>query len=666
METLANSIQSAAKHRCSAFLQTWGAPITVGLGECANYDDLLRGRSRANISHETLIDLASRKGRVLVCGRGASGKSAAMMRAALCSISLGHATFLIELSRWSHDATEEWARSRQSPLEAFDFLLRRFGAGKFDISDAEFLAPSVKKIFFLDGLNETPGSIANEILAACDGVASAMVGASVIASDRLVRRTLNYDARWCFVMPLAIAKSEIDLHNIQANISGPIYTLLSLPFFLDRAMRGELLSSTTATIEELLIDKGRLDPNEMTVAVDAAWRAYEIDESRSFPKRRFEEAGQVAVADKLLEGGALTRVDDNRVAFHHHWYHDCLAAVYVAKRKDLWKFETRHRTLDALTFKANSFDAIGFVLEKTDQVDREQFLRAVYDWNPYAVGYALSETNTRRADIPRSTRVIMLAMLADRRFDPHFFSAQRALDGLRLLLNDEDARQFYEARTRNDLRSIVASLHIEADDHFEAWRRLFSLQEVNAETLARLLTDQDSILGWTAANVVKQLTLTAPVEDAIIEASDSLTPVVRRRAVHAMGGFPLPRFVDALLVRIDKDEDENVRYGAIRSLVETAANSPNLIDGIISALISRLEAIARSPRLVSELSTAPFMNEGKAPENWATNMSRILYGLADRQEDRSAAEHWNAIVSRLRQHTSSRSARPTDSSRHVA
>jgi hypothetical protein len=101
------------------------------------------------------------------------------------------------------------------------------------------------------------------------------------------------------------------------------------------------------------------------------------------------------------------------------------------------------------------------------------------------VGDALSKTNTRRADIPRSIRVIMLAMLADRRFDPHFFSAQRALDGLRLLLNDEDARRFYEAQTRKELRVIVASLGIKADDHFEAWRRLFSMQGVDEEAVAR-------------------------------------------------------------------------------------------------------------------------------------------------------------------------------------
>lgn len=649
MENLLDTIRSVTRDRCSAFLTGLGEPISVGLAECQNYGALLRGAHSTELSPEALVDLALRRGRVLVCGRGASGKSAAIRRAALQSVEHEHAAFLIDLSQWDRAASDEWETCKGVPREAFDFLLRRFSAGSFDISDAEFVYPPVKKVFFVDGLNETPGSTADGILAACDGIAAGMVGASVVATDRLVRRTLASEARWCFVMPLPVARQEIERLTSQTNVPAAAGTLLASPFFLDRAMRGELQSSPTATIEELISDKGRLDAAGMAASVEAAWRAYEIDGSRSFLRRRFMEVGRDDVAGTLLAGGVLVAVDEDRVAFQHHWYHDYLASVHVAGRKSLWGFETRHATLDALTFKANSFDAIAFVLEQTRGEDTEVFLRAVYDWNPYAAGYALAEANIRESDVPRPIRVIVLAMLADKCFDPHFFSARRARDGLELV-RDEDAMRFCGAPTREELRRIVAGLYIDADKHFEEWRTLFALEGVTASRAISLLSDEDSVLGWTAANVVKQLRLDSNDKVGVISISNVSRPVVRWRAVHAMGGFPFPEFVSALLYRVRKDDDENVRYGAVRSLIETAAIASDLIDEVVDGLIEQLDIITESPRVLTELSGALFMREGKAPTNWAAKMSRILYALADREENASAAERWSGIASRLRLH----------------
>ena len=125
-------------------------------------------------------------------------------------------------------------------------------------------------------------------------------------------------------------------------------------------------------------------------------------------------------------------IGDESVAFFHHWYHDYLASKYVAERPELWNFENRHRVLDILTFRANSFDAIGFTLELLPPADRGAFLEAVYDWNPYAAGYALAESAVKEDDVPLDVRIIMFAMLAERRFDRHFYSAQRAADALEL------------------------------------------------------------------------------------------------------------------------------------------------------------------------------------------------------------------------------------------
>ena len=59
--------------------------------------------------------------------------------------------------------------------------------------------------------------------------------------------------------------------------------------------------------------------------------------------------------------------------------HDFLASRFVAAHQELWEFDKRHKTFNALTLEQNSFDAIAFALELLKgQPAIEKFLRAVY------------------------------------------------------------------------------------------------------------------------------------------------------------------------------------------------------------------------------------------------------------------------------------------------
>jgi hypothetical protein len=640
----------AVENDSKSFLENLSPPIEVKVGLCPSYSRLLRGEHSEVGSVDDLLKWAVGRGRVIVSGRGASGKSALIYRAALKATEKNFAAYVIGLSRWDQAATEEWKQVRGISRDALDFLLRRFSSSGQDVSDAEFLPPSVQKIFFVDGLNETPGSVADEILSACDEVATIMVGASFIVSDRLVRRGLSEERKWRFVMPLPVEQCEVDKLLSGKVIPDRSKSLLDSPFFLDRAIKGELRDSPLATIKELVESRGKLDARGLGDAALAAYNAYKIEGSRTFSIDRFSEVGNREIADTLIAGGILVPAGSGLVAFTHHWYHDYLASKYVSERPELWSFENRHDVLDTLTFRANSFDAVAFVLEMLPTASTGGFIQAVYDWNPYAAGYALAEARIRVNDVPRDVRLIILAMLAERRFDRHYYSAIRASDALDLL-GDVDALQMRSAKSLPELQSLISKIE-SSSEAFSAWRELF-VQETGKSAPNELLANlenENSILGWTTANVLKRLKMNDQQLGALAKLAREGRPVVRWRAVHVMGGFVNTGLVGELLNRLDNDGDENVRYGSLRSLIELASRDDQIVSSIVDALCARLVRLKASSRLLNELVRAVFLSKGFAPSTWSEQISRLFYGLLDLSNSADEAQRWSGMASKLRVH----------------
>lgn len=642
---------SADVEMANRYLDALGEPITLSVARCADYSALLRGEHADALTHQALLSLAKQRGRILLSGRGGSGKSTLMRRLVVDGAAAGATVVLVDLSRWDHAASEGWKARRDGARDAIDFLLRRFGAGETDVANLDFLPARQEKLLVIDGLNETPGSIADDILSACDQIASLIINCSVIVSDRLVRRRTNGDERWFFAMPLDVdieeARKLLDVDALPAGAQ----RLLDSPYFVDKAMKGALKNSPLATIRDFVESHGKLDAEGMDVAAEGAFAAYRDDESRSFGPARFPGERGAGVADTLRQGGVLVGLPDGRVAFNHHWVHDYLAARYLAAHPELWNFENRHRSLDALTFKGNSFDAVAFALEELQDEAKDDFLRAVYDWNPYAAGYALAEVEEiAPANISRALRTIILAMLAEKKFDRHYRSARKALDALELF-TDDAAVAMRSAASREALIEIVAG----EPDHselFATWKTLFTLPSGLAATDATIdaVEEDDSIIGWTAANVLKRLSLTAGQGERLVRVAYNGRPVIRWRACHVMGSATIDSFREALLDRVTNDEDENVRYGAMRSLVELGSHSPELAARLVEDLEPRLEEIAHSPRVMTELKNAVFLAKGCAPENWSMEISRLFYARADVATDPAEMEAWSKLSSDLRQH----------------
>lgn len=294
---------SADVKLATRYLESLGEPISLMVAVCENYSALLRGEHGTPLPRDELLKLAARRGRILLSGRGGSGKSTIMRRLLLDAEAIGKTGFFIDLSRWDHDASEAWKQRGDGPREAIGFLLRRFGSGEFDIADLDFLPAQQDKVLIIDGLNETPGSVADDILSACDQAASFIVNCSVIVSDRLVRRRTNGDDRWYFAMPLDVDINEARKHLDVDLLSDAAKRLLDSPYFVDKGIKGELKNSPLATIRDFIESRGKLDAAGMDVAAEAAFAAYRHDKSRSFDLDRFSGENGAAVASTLREGG---------------------------------------------------------------------------------------------------------------------------------------------------------------------------------------------------------------------------------------------------------------------------------------------------------------------------------------------------------------------------
>ena len=68
---------------------------------------------------------------------------------------------LIE-AEWDHSTSETWKGVSKDFRAALDFLLQRFGDPACRLADIQGLQHDVQKLFLIDGLNETPGSVPDE------------------------------------------------------------------------------------------------------------------------------------------------------------------------------------------------------------------------------------------------------------------------------------------------------------------------------------------------------------------------------------------------------------------------------------------------------------------------------------------------------------------------
>jgi hypothetical protein len=639
LSELRDQVVSAAES-----LQRKTPEFSLDVGWASSYDALFAGDLK-KAGEQSVLDAALKKGRCIVAGRGGAGKTQMLHRLMLTAAHAGIIAVLIDLKNWTKDDYGAWTEWTESAVvDGVAFLLERFSQPAVDALGLDYLPPSTIKLLIVDGLNEIVAPIGQKILLALDEFVGHQIGLSVLVVDRLTRRALPSPHRWAIATPLLLSDEVIASHCGDEALRSTQNDSLRSPYFLDAAIRKDVVAeSPSETHRRFLHDHGGLEDVELQRVAEAAYGLYLEARTRTFSKASLVARVGADLADRLLQNVVIVQSgESDSVQFAHHLLHDYLAARHVASLgSDQWTSDL----LQVISLDGASFDTISMVLSQLREEAADIFLRSLYDWNLYAAAYALSDAD-EKAGPSHEMRLIIYAMLAEKRFDIVEPTRERASDAL-AITHSSAAIEIKACNSLSDLLDAVGRAKSEKD-WFSEWATLFlraPSSDLPDQDLERI-RDGDSIYGWTVANVARRSTLTSAQVGRLREWLSDSQPVVRWRIVHVLGSHPSTENSQTLLASLKGDEDSNVRYGAVRSLVEQAARADNddLRLAVRDLLVYVIPELATKPKLKQELRNAMLIVLAQAPASWWGVIAPIARRGFESEQDLDGQEAWRSFV----------------------
>jgi hypothetical protein len=293
-------------------------------------------------------------------------------------------------------------------------------------------------------------------------------------------------------------------------------------------------------------------------------------------------------------------------------------------------------------------------LEQIDVTSTDRFIRQVYDWNPYGSAYAIAGMGQDGLTRVRSSTVLtLLAMIAERKWDPITATADRARDALSVfptgiagkLLRTEDLREVIE---------LVRSAGFD-DEDFRSWAQVFTSspsQPISEADIVQL-SDERSIIAWTFSNVLKRtgVHLSEHQLRAIRGLATHSNSTVRWRAVHVLGAFPSTHNARLLVEVFDRDSHQWVKYGAIRSLMELAARAESRDrEWVFERLSQRATALLKDENqsILNELVRAAFISKRLTPKDWGRHIRQLFAQFHAESEEAEERDRWVRLAYRAR------------------
>jgi HEAT repeat protein len=625
-ETLQELLEAARR----ALPERPDPPFEFEVAFANGYEQLFSGDVEGKATEtDDLISHVLENGRVVLAAEAGAGKSSIFLRTIEQALDGGVAGLRVDLRRWSPEVHDAWKALRESDARRMALLLERLS----DVPVAERrlrrIASDRGALIAVDGLNEVPPSATRELTWVLDAFAARAPWAGVLVADRLQRRPLRADL-W--------ELATVSRVNRPDAATG---TGLDNALLLDIASDGSNGTYNEAEIlRKHLIAAAALSGTELQALEKTSlelYRRYRKGQGRFFETRALATGVGDSVVKRLLDSGEL-QAEGERAYFRHHLFHDALAAGALVGDSETW---TRDH-FDALTFEANSFDAIALALELVDEpLAADAFVMAVYDWSLYAAAYAVSQGRRHGSiAVSASAELALLAVLAERRWDPVAPSVQKVEDALRV----SPAKLADRLLEANDLDEVVALVRAEADDAAaDSWLPLFA-GEVPAEQLIESLGG-GPIPGWIAANALRRQSLTPETRQAVLNALRSPEKTVRWRAAHTLGADESDEAVEGLLAVLDADDWHWARYGAVRALVEVAARDEQRRQQVLEQLRERLEDLATQELVFRELQSALELRD--PPRGWATAVAPLIEELFARASTVPEQDHWRRVGRRI-------------------
>lgn len=235
------------------------------------------------------------------------------------------------------------------------------------------------------------------------------------------------------------------------------------------------------------------------------------------------------------------------------------------------------------------------VAEDSRYGDLDELLLGIYDWDYTAALSALLALDRidKKSQLSREVEFALYVMMADKGFDP-FLYVRDAWHEINETVQERIAKSV--GKLPESLAELVhavanADLSISRDisSWYLEWRGLFVGQR--NQRLTRTLIGDDPVLGWTAANVLYR----DDVVNAGFDAHQLMTlytalrmsyepqvATLRWRIAHALGRTAAAA-EELLEISLDNDEVDDVRYGAMRSVLSVALKSddPSLVSMLL-------------------------------------------------------------------------------------
>jgi hypothetical protein len=612
------------------------------------------------------------RGQIIIGGAG-SGKTSfligmvnAMIDLLLAGGSDTYVPVLVRFAFWRKEHSErlgklasDTADSRMGAiLEITDYSLQEL----HDWRSGRPLA------FILDGLNEVDNERTRELIRRTldEFLANNPSYRACITS----RAAIEPGSRWETYKMSPIPKSDVESIFRQhcgdpQDLDEKTLELLGSPFFLSvairlkREARDPSLASPGRAIEGFYRQVVKFDGNGLDRMGTAAFNAYSVERSRSFSLERFEKEAQVQSGTAEYENlmSVIRLLPDGRCIFQHQLLHDFLVAWYFSRadrvaRSAVWN----RRGFDPATFDADSDDVLLMTMELLeDQSARDDFVRAIYDWNWRSAVTCLVDLGfANDTQVSADVRISILLIVAQKIQDPVRGARERARQEIQRL-PDSSLRDKMLTGDNKVLEEIARSSGTQTE-WFDRWLNLFSQtgQGLPSEEDLHTIADYDSILGWTAANTLKrfadaEVNLSSPLRAMYKAACGNEREVVRWRVVHTLGAFPSKQNVQFLLAALD-DPYPWVGYGAARSLIEIAARTQDkeIRTKVIQELTDRAHSSRLQSRMVQvEIARTMFYRDVQDPASWISLVKPLLEAIRDIQVSEKARQGIEQYLDRL-------------------
>jgi hypothetical protein len=168
------------------------------VGWSPDYGQLFRGNFSDVTPIDEILERGRRHGRILLLGKGGSGKSTIAIRLSEKVAATGGMGALLNLKHWHPGLQAKWDELSDDLLGRADLMLSELAEMPISLVELDEQPPSTPKYIIFDGLNEIRSAIAEQVIAAADRLAGAIINITVIATDRLIRRDLSAHGEWLF------------------------------------------------------------------------------------------------------------------------------------------------------------------------------------------------------------------------------------------------------------------------------------------------------------------------------------------------------------------------------------------------------------------------------------------------------------------------------------